>query len=116
MIGDNYVQSDPPARRIARTHCIVLAVEYGLAPVRPFPAGVKDCCASLRWAAEHGREIGGDPSRIAVHRDSGGGVPAAVSAVIARDNGITLAHQLLVYPNLDVTMGEDTWRTNVATD
>ncbi len=55
VIGDNYVQSDRPARRIAnRTHCIVLAVEYGLAPEHPFPAGVQDCCASLRWAAEHG--------------------------------------------------------------
>ena len=62
VIGDNYVQSDRPARRIAnRTHCIVLAVEYGLAPEHPFPAGVQDCCASLRWAAEHGGEIGGDP-------------------------------------------------------
>ena len=115
VIGDNYVQSDRPARRIAnRAHCIVLAVEYGLAPEHPFPAGVQDCCASLRWAAEHGSEIGGDPSRLAVEGDSGGGLPAAVSAVMARDNGIALAHQLLVYPNLDVTMREDTWRTNVS--
>jgi acetyl esterase/lipase len=115
VIGDNYVQSDRPARRIAnRTHCLVLAVEYRLAPEHPFPAGVKDCCAALRWAAEHGREIGGDASRLAVHGDSGGGLPAAVSAVMARDAGIPLRHQLLVYANLDLTMREDTWRTNVS--
>ena len=114
VIGDNYVQSDRPARRIAnRTHCLVLAVEYRLAPEHPFPAGVDDCCASLRWAVEHGREVGGDPSRLAVEGDSGGGLPAAVSAVMARDAGIPLRHQLLVYPNVDCTMREDTWRTNV---
>src|SRR5271167_4275015 len=108
VIGDNYVQSDRPARRVAnRTHCVVVAVEYGLAPEHPFPAGVKDSCASLRWAAKHGGEIGGDPTRLAVEGDSGGGLPAAVSAVMARDEGIAaLRHQLLVYPNLDVTMRE----------
>jgi acetyl esterase len=114
VIGDNYVQSDRPARRIAnRVHCIV-AVEYRLAPEDPFPAGVDDCWASLRWAAEHGAEIGGDPRRLAVHGDSGGGLPAAVSAVMARDAGVPLRHQLLVYPNLDCTMREDTWNTNVS--
>jgi acetyl esterase len=115
VIGDNYVQSDRPARRIAnRTHCVVVAVEYALAPEHPFPAGVDDCWASLRCAAEHGAEIGGDPTRLAVHGDSGGGLPAAVCAVMARDAGLPLHHQLLVYPNLDCTMREDTWNTNVS--
>lgn len=114
VIGDNYVQTDRPARRIVnRAHCVVVAVEYGLAPEHPFPAGVNDCWASLKWAVEHGGEVGGDPSRIAVYGDSGGGLPAAVSAVRARDAGLALRHQMLVYPNLDCTMREDTWRTNV---
>jgi acetyl esterase len=114
VIGDNYVQSDRPARRIAnRVHCLVVAVEYGLAPEHPFPEGIDDCWAALRWAAEHGSEIGGDPSRLAVEGDSGGGLPAAVTAVMARDAGLALRHQLLVYPNLDCTMREDTWRTNI---
>ena len=115
VIGDHYVQSDRPARRIAnRTHCLVVAVEYRLAPEHPCPAGVEDCCAALRWAVEHGAEIGGDPSRLAVEGDSGGGLPAAVAAVMARDRGIALRHQLLVYPNLDVTLRESTWETNVS--
>jgi len=115
VIGDNYVQSDRPARRIAnRTHCVVVAVEYALAPEHPFPAGIDDCWASLRWTVEHGAEVGGDSTRIAVYGDSGGGLPAAVSAVMARDAGIALRHQMLVYPNLDCTMREDTWRTNVS--
>jgi acetyl esterase len=113
VMGADYVQSDRPARRLAnRVHCVVLAVDFRLAPEHPFPAAIRDCQAALRWIAEHGREIGGDPSRIAVEGDSGGGLPAAVSAVTARDEGIPLRHQLLIYPNLDCTMRESTWDTH----
>jgi acetyl esterase len=113
VMGADYVQSDRPARRIAnRVHCVVLAVDFRLAPEDPFPAGVRDCQAALRWAAKHGAEIGGDPTRLAVEGDSGGGLPAAVCAVTARDEGVPLRHQLLIYPNLDCTMRESTWDTH----
>jgi acetyl esterase len=113
VLGDNYVQSDRPARRMAnRTGCVVLAVDYRLAPENPFPAGVRDCQAAMRWAAAHGDEIVGDRNRLAVEGDSGGGLPAAVCAVTARDEGIPLRHQLLVYPNLDCTITEPTWETH----
>jgi acetyl esterase len=79
--------------------CIVVSVDYRLAPEHKFPAGVIDCFAALEWTARHAREIGGDPSRIAIGGDSAGGNLAAVCAILARDaGGPRLVFQLLVYP------------------
>jgi acetyl esterase len=54
--------------------------------------------------AEHAAQLGGDESRIAVGGDSAGGTLAALVAIAARDKGIDLAFQLLVYPATDLTL------------
>ena len=91
---------DALCRKLALSaDCIVVSVAYRLAPEHRFPAGVVDSFAALKWAARHARELGGDPSRIAVGGDSAGGNLAAVCAILARDaGGPALAFQLLVYP------------------
>jgi acetyl esterase len=80
---------------------VVVSVEYGLAPERPFPAGVDDAWAAFSAVAAHIEDFGGDPGRLVVAGDSAGANLAAVTAVRARDEGIALAAQLLAYPTVD---------------
>jgi acetyl esterase len=83
------------------TPCVVVAVDYRLAPEHRYPAAVDDAWAALQWVAKHGSEIGADPKRIAVGGDSAGGNLAAVLALRARDQGgPALRAQILVYPSV----------------
>ncbi|HOB65615.1 alpha/beta hydrolase fold domain-containing protein, partial [Ottowia sp.] len=77
----------------------VLSLDYRLAPEWRFPTAVHDAWDALHWlAGEGGRALGLDTTRIAVGGDSAGGTLAAVSALHARDEGLKLALQLLIYP------------------
>jgi len=95
--------SDNLCRAFANlTPCIVVSVEYRLAPEAKFPAGPEDCYAATQWVADHGTEFGGDPTRIAVTGDSAGGNRAAAVSIMARDRGgPKIAYQLLIYPVTD---------------
>lgn len=77
----------------------VVSLDYRLAPEHRFPTAVHDSWDALAWlAGEGGRALGLDTSRLAVGGDSAGGTLAAVAAVHARDQGMPLALQLLIYP------------------
>jgi acetyl esterase len=75
----------------------VVSVDYRLAPEHPFPAGVRDADAAVRWGLDRG-------SPLALGGDSAGGNLAAVAARHARDAGLELCAQLLVYPATDAAM------------
>ena len=82
--------------------CMVVSVDYRLAPEHTFPGAVDDADAAMRWVSEHAAEIGADPSRVAVGGDSAGGHLAAVAAMLARDEGTPpIVFQLLVYPAIE---------------
>ena len=102
VIGDIETH-DSICRTLANTaQCVVVSVDYRLAPEHKFPAAVDDAYAATTWVADHAEEIGVDKRRIAVGGDSAGGNLAAVVALIARGKSTPrLAYQLLVYPVMD---------------
>src|SRR5690606_18355092 len=82
--------------------CLVVSVEYRLAPEHPFPAPLEDCYAALKWLATNAAELGVDASRIAIGGASAGGGLAAGLALLARDRGeVKVIFQLLIYPMID---------------
>ncbi len=78
----------------------VVAIDYRLAPEHKYPAGLQDCWAAYQWLVEHGRSMGLNGHRIAVGGDSAGGTLSAAVALMARDAGLPLALQALVYPSV----------------
>lgn len=85
-----------------RTPCIVASVEYGLSPENAFPGPIDDAFAAFRWVSEHAvARLGARPGPVAVGGDSAGGHLSLAVALRARDAGIPVALQLLVYPVAD---------------
>jgi len=86
----------------ARTGCVVVLVDYRLAPEYRFPTAVEDSWAALLWTAEHLTEIAGQRVPLLVAGDSAGGNLAAVMAQRAlRAGGPQIALQVLVCPVTD---------------
>jgi len=90
---------DRDCRALAnRGACQVIAVDYRLAPEHPFPAAPEDAMAALDAVVAQAADLGVDAGHLAVGGDSAGGNLAAVAALHARDAGIPLRLQLLIYP------------------
>ena len=102
VIGD-LESHDHCCRTIAsKAECVVVAVDYRLAPEAKFPAAVDDAWAATEWVATHADELGVDATRLAVAGDSAGGNLAAVVANLSRDHEhVEIVQQALIYPVTD---------------
>lgn len=98
VIGDLETHRGLYTRLAREADCLVLAVDYRLAPEHPFPAAVVDAWAALDFVFREAESLGADPRRIAVGGDSAGGTLSAVTALYARDRGLSLCQQILLYP------------------
>ncbi len=100
---------DHVARSLAKEAGLkVVSVGYRRAPEAAFPAGLEDCYAVVRWAAENGDSLGWDASTLAIAGDSSGGTFVAAVAAMAHDDGFDrISHQVLLYPSLDLDFDVD---------
>lgn len=89
------------SRIAAENNLIVVSVNYRWAPEWPFPAGLDDCMAVLRWLRDKGAGIGGDPSRLFVCGDSAGGNLAAATPIRGREEGLSIGAAVLLCPVTD---------------
>jgi triacylglycerol lipase len=87
---------------VAELGCVIVSVDYRLAPETKFPGPVEDCYSALKWLKNNAQDLKIDPTRIGVKGESAGGGLAAAVALLARDRGeIKLAFQHLIYPMID---------------
>ncbi len=99
--------SVPSMQAIAKKHnCVVVTVDYRLAPETAFPGSLYDNYAALKWVYNNAQQLGVDRDRLVVMGDSAGGGHAAMLALEARKRGeIPLKAQVLIYPMLDDRTG-----------
>lgn len=110
IIGDLETH-DADCRSVAsRAECVVVAVDYRLAPEHRFPAAVDDAVAALDWVVEHADRLRINRSRVGVMGVSAGGNLAAAAALAARDRGgPALVGQVLIYPITDCDLERDSY-------
>ena len=113
VIGD-LDTADATCRALAnRAGCVVVSVDYRLAPEHQAPAALDDCVAALVWTVENFELLGVDASKVAVGGDSAGGNLAALVCQRVRDEfGPDIDFQLLVYPVIDLTQSHPSMEEN----
>jgi acetyl esterase len=99
---------DPRCQDIAMdAGCVVVSVDYRLAPENQYPTAPEDCYAAVSWLVAHAEEMGIDPAVVSVGGESAGGNLAAVVCLMARDrSGPSIVYQLLDVPATDLTMSQ----------
>jgi acetyl esterase len=104
---------DPITRALANAaNVTVVSVDYRLAPEHPYPAPLDDCWTALQWVAANASQFEADAGRLAIAGDSAGGNLAAVCALLARDAGLPLRLQALIYPVTDAGMTHASYAEN----
>jgi acetyl esterase len=96
-------------------NCVVISIDYSLAPEMPFPGAIDDCYSATDWVFNNADDLGIDAQKIAVGGDSSGGNLAACVALRSLNNDLPLGFQLLVYPVISADFNTPSYLEN-ATD
>jgi acetyl esterase len=116
VLGSVAGEQDNAATLALTLDIVVASVEYRLAPEHPYPAGLHDCFAALKWLCEHANDLGVDLARVGVYGSSAGGGLAAALALFCRDRGgPSLCFQFLAMPVLDDRLETPSMQTFVDT-
>jgi acetyl esterase/lipase len=104
IAGDRFAGVTELLDILKSIECVVVSVEYRLAPETRAPGPAEDCYAGLVWASKNAAIVGIDPAQIVVWGVSGGGALAAAICLMARDRkcpAIPIKGQMLLSPMLD---------------
>jgi len=109
--GGGWFQGDLDTSEVECGHfatsvgCVVVHVEYRLAPEHPFPTPLEDVVAAWEWLHSSAASLGVDTSRVAVAGASAGGNLSAALCLVARERGLPMPIvQLLDVPAVDLTL------------
>lgn len=113
MLGDLDTH-DALCRALANaTDCVVVAVDYRLAPEHRFPDGLEDCYAATCWVANNAEALGTDPDSLTIAGESAGATLAMGVSLLARDReGPSIDTQVLAYPATNYAFDTDSYEEN----
>ncbi|OAL45140.1 lipase [Pyrenochaeta sp. DS3sAY3a] len=102
--GDRFTALTPLLDLLAGIECVIVSVEYRLAPETRAPGAAEDCYAGLLWTCANAGLLGIDAAQIVVWGVSGGAPLAAATCLMARDRqvpAVRIRGQMLLSPMLD---------------
>lgn len=88
-------------RHAQETQSLIALVDYRLTPKHPFPAAFNDCVTALEYLHKNAKTLHINPKKILLMGDSAGGALVASVAQKARDTGLEICGQLMIYPVID---------------
>jgi acetyl esterase len=111
VLGDKNTH-DRLARELANgTGAAIVFVSYTPSPEAHYPVPTEEAYAATKYIAEHGKDLGLDPSRMAIAGDSVGGNMCAVVAQLAKQRGgPRLRYQAMFYPVTDSNFETESYR------
>lgn len=112
MVLGSIATVDPHCRWLClELACIVVSVDYRLAPEHKFPAGALDAFHAACWVREQAAALGGDAARIAIAGESSGGTLVASVCRQLRDAGLPQPTiHVAIYPSMDAGLDWDSCR------
>lgn len=113
VLGSCETHDDMCAEMADEADCVVVLVDYRLAPENPYPAQLEDSLKVIDWMRSSGRALGIDPSRILGAGDSAGGQMTVALAMALREQGLPqLRGMVLIYPVLGADTETGSYRRN----